>query len=322
MLTAGGTLALLLLLPPLLLPSPPSAPTASAPTAAPGPSAGPPGDTPAPDPLGPAALQDALDRWDGPARTVRGTHALVVGPPGRRAALEAYAVLADAAAEDVARLLALPAPPPLIVYAPTDNAALARLAGGEPGAHAHAAAVTVTRDPTGGTPRVLLGPTAFDALTDDGRRFVLTHEAVHAALALRDGGGPPAGMPRWLDEGVADWVAVVATGLTERELAAPLAERLARQGPPERLPADAAFDSASADADLAYAEARLACAMVVRDHGPAALPALRTATAEALRAGQDGAAALDTAMRAVLDTDPATFTERWQHYLTSELLPR
>lgn len=122
------------------------------------------------------------------------------------------------------------------------------------GADVGAAAAYTTRDPQ---PVVVVDGTAAQAWTAEDRAGLLTHEGVHAAQGtLRDR------LPRWLGEGVAEWVTRPLWPAAAAADAAALAGLPAEVG----LPADAEFTDPAAAAG-AYARAELAVAGLVAAYG-------------------------------------------------------
>ncbi len=157
--------------------------------------------------------------------------------------------------------------------------------------------------------RVFVNPDAWQAMTEGGRLFVLSHEATHVAA---QGAARPR-PPDWLAEGVADEVGSRASGITEAQLVRPLLDVVRTAGPPASLPTDEEFsgDDASGGA-RAYAGADVAVLLIERTYGRAALRRLFRDTTTLARGGRTQSAALAEAMHEDLGTTPAAFTKAWQ----------
>jgi hypothetical protein len=128
-----------------------------------------------------------------------------------------------------------------------------------PGWDGHGTVVLAAGDPevageTLGT-TVTLHREAWARLTPAGRQAVLTHELVHVATDGIDA-------PMWLQEGLAESVALRGSGIPDRVAA----QELAAAPLPTALPSDADFEATPA---LAYQESWLAVDLLRREHGDA-----------------------------------------------------
>ncbi|MDI3313771.1 MAG: DUF4157 domain-containing protein [Mycobacterium sp.] len=140
--------------------------------------------------------------------------------------------------------------------------------------------------------RIVFAPGAL-AMSRTALRIVLAHELFHY-VARRD---TALDAPRWLAEGVADFVArppVAARGATT---------------PPETLPSDADLDAAGPQRSLAYDRAWLFARFVAATYGIAKLRALYLAACGVDHADLPGA------LRTVLGTDAAGVLAAWQRWL-------
>lgn len=170
----------------------------------------------------------------------------------------------------------------VVVVAPADATQLAAVTG--VGAHRPAsAAMAITRPGLGAF--VVLDPTAWSQATQRGRRALLIHETVHLAVDSGDArppgatGASPAGAGEsaWLREGFAQDVAYRAIGAQPRDIAPELLARIAREGPPERLPTASDLETTSrseatqAARDDAYVLAWFAVRTLDRLGGPDAV---------------------------------------------------
>ncbi|ORB82894.1 hypothetical protein B1987_02515 [Mycobacterium kansasii] len=140
--------------------------------------------------------------------------------------------------------------------------------------------------------RIVFAPGAA-GMSPAALRIVLTHELFHYAARM----DTATDAPRWLTEGVADFVARPATS--------PVAEAV-----PAVLPSDADLGSAGPQRSLAYDRAWWFARFIAETYGTTVLRELYLA---ACGAGHPNFA---TAARAVLDTDPAGLLVRWQRWLT------
>ena len=144
-----------------------------------------------------------------------------------------------------------------------------------------------------GGQRIVFAPGAA-AMGAESLRIVLTHELFH--LAARADTAPDA--PRWLTEGVADFVARPPTALPAGAAA------------DTALPTDADLDATGPRRALAYDRAWWFARFVADDYG---IDALRRLYAEAAGPHHPDFA---TAVRRALDTDPPGLRARWAAWLT------
>lgn len=171
-------------------------------------------------------------------------------------------------------------------------------AGGGPASQwADIAAVTVVErvDPVARTMvegSIVFAPGAA-AMNDSALRIVLTHELFHYAARIDT--APDA--PRWLTEGVADFVARPPTALPAGATAA-------------ALPTDADVDTPGPGRSSAYDRAWWFARFVADTYGPGKLRSLYLA---ACGVGHSG---LPTAVRAVLGVDAVDLLPIWQQWLT------
>jgi hypothetical protein len=160
--------------------------------------------------------------------------------------------------------------------------------------------------------RVLVDPDARRRLTAVGRDVVLTHELAHVAVRA----SVPGAAPLWLSEGYADHIGYARAGLPERTLAAPLVAALRAGTAPTALPTDSALDPGLSDSEVGYLAGWQAAQTVVELAGEDGLR--RLVRACTTTGGPDAAArACDAAMPAVLGTDRAGLTRRWQQRLAA-----
>ncbi|POX88521.1 hypothetical protein C3477_12810 [Mycobacterium kansasii] len=183
-----------------------------------------------------------------------------------------------------------------VVAAGSDDQFRTAAGGGPASQWADIAAVTVaehvdTARRTAAGQRIVFAPGAAD-MSQSALRIVLTHELFHYAARV----DTALDAPRWLIEGVADFVARPAFRAPVDAL--PLA-----------LPSDSDLDTAGPRRSLAYDRAWWFARFVAQTYGTTALRELYLA---ACGAGHPDFA---TAARTVLATDPAGLLARWQGWL-------
>ncbi|GAA0932059.1 eCIS core domain-containing protein [Nonomuraea longicatena] len=147
--------------------------------------------------------------------------------------------------------------------------------------------------------RVIVVPETYGRLTPTGRDVVLAHELTHVAAGTD-------GLPPWLYEGFADYVAYRDAGLAVPEAAAELAEEVRAGRLPENLPEPADFAPGAPRLAQSYQEAWLACRLIAHAYGEATLVRLYR---DAQRVGAGRA----------LPVPVAELTRDWRAYLGEEL---
>jgi hypothetical protein len=160
--------------------------------------------------------------------------------------------------------------------------------------------------------RIVVNPSAFAKLSAVGRGIVLRHEITHVATA-RD---TTLSSPRWLVEGIAEYVAYRDSSSPARTVAQELRAAVTSGGLPAALPSDSAFGAAGAQAAALYQESWLACRLIAERVGTAGLLSFYRAVGAGVGAGD---APVTTAMTAVLHESQATFVAQWRAYLQREL---
>lgn len=152
--------------------------------------------------------------------------------------------------------------------------------------------VDITRRTASGQ-RIVLAPGAVE-MTDSALRIVLAHELFH--LAARADTALDA--PRWMTEGVADFVARPPTGVPASTSAV--------------LPSDAALEAVGPDRSAAYDRAWWFARFVADSYGTEALRRLYVATC-----GPDHSD-LTSAVGQVLGIDTSGLHTRWARWLSQE----
>jgi hypothetical protein len=185
-----------------------------------------------------------------------------------------------------------------VVAAGSDEEFRAAAGGGPASQWADIAAVTVA-DRVDPARRVALGQRIVFApgaagMSESALRIVVAHELFHYAARIDT--APDA--PRWLTEGVADFVGRPSTPVPADERAAP-----------DALPSDAELDTPGPQRSLAYDRAWWFARFVADTYGRPQLRALYVA------ACGFGHADFPTAVRDVLGTDAAGLLVRWQQWM-------
>ncbi len=109
---------------------------------------------------------------------------------------------------------------------------------------------------------VFVNPDVYDDLEPVGGQVVISHEATHLAT-----GAPlTSGVPLWLLEGFADYVALHAVDLPITTTAGQIIQQVRADGAPDHLPGQPEFDQADSHLGAAYESAWVAC-LVLADAG-------------------------------------------------------
>jgi hypothetical protein len=247
------------------------------------------GVSPVPAPAGPpAGLPAALTTASAPPsapetltlRDGRTVHLIGLGGAGTAPLLARIAAQMDDAASAVTMFWGSDWPREILIVAAESDAQFGSLAGG--GADV---AATTTNE------RIMFAPGAA-GMSEGALRIVVRHELFHYASRA----DTAADAPRWLTEGVADFVGRPATPRPEN--AAELAQ----------LPTDA--DLSGPQASAAYDRAWWFSRFVADEYGPSRLRALY------LRACAPGHPDAGTAVRDTLGADFDTVLARWRQWLT------
>ena len=230
-------------------------------------------------------------------RTVR---LLGLGGPASNRLLSRVASDIGAAVNAVEAFWGVDWPREISVLAAGSDEQFRAAAGGGPASQwADIAAVTVADrvDPThrvAAGQRIVFAPGAAN-MSDAALRIVLAHELFH--YAARADTAPDA--PRWLTEGVADFVARPQTPVPADALPVPLT-----------LPVDADLDAPGPQRSLAYDRAWWFARFVADTYGTTKLHDLYLASCGV------GHVDVPTAVHDVLDTDPAGLLVRWHQWVT------
>ena len=240
----------------------------------------------------------------GPLEVRRSDRSLVL-VAGTAQEADLVAGRADAAVPVVQTVL--PAwPGRLVVEVPASEAGLDAVLAAEDGSYATIAAVSASVDGTltpGAQVHVFLNPSVYAGLDPVGGQVVMSHEATHVAT-----GAPlSSGVPLWLLEGFADYVALRDVDLPLSTTAGQVIAQVSRDGPPDRLPGQAEFDETASHLGAAYESAWLACLVLADQGGQDALVRLY----EQVARGGDLARPLES----LFGLTEAELTARWQQRL-------
>lgn len=265
------------------------------------------------------ALSDA-----GPVQVVHGARSTVVTNTRSGTDAADLARRADAAVAVATGFWRTTWPRPVVVLVPASLVHWQTLTGLQP--DPDVAAVTLgassaeaSSGSASGGQRIVVNPEAYSRLSDAGRSVVLRHEVEHLVSASHT----PPGMPAWLVEGTADVVGFTGSGIPVQQSAAELTALVRRSGPPASLPADADFSGGSSS--VAYEEGWLACRLIDRDKGAAALRAFYAAVAGGIRTQRGSlesgqlTAVVNGAMRRATGWSLTDFVARWRADLRLEL---
>jgi hypothetical protein len=222
---------------------------------------------------------------------------ITVGDHGRR-----DLALARQALVDVAKVL------PgwhgrLVLEAPASEEQLDQALAAPEGQYANIAAVTTSVDGSlvpGAPVHVFLNPAVFDGLGPRGAQVVVSHETTHVATDATF----TTGVPTWLLEGFADYVALAHAGIPVATAASQILARIRKDGPPDHLPTAADLDPSATGLGATYEEAWLAARFIAQRYGEARLVTLYRRVSAGL--------GLSDAFRRILGTSEDAFVSRWR----------
>jgi hypothetical protein len=241
-----------------------------------------------------------------PLEVRRGVASLVL-VAGSAADADRYVERADAAVPAVRAVLPT-WPGGLVVEVPGSAEALDAMLGADPGTYTRIAAVSATVDGTL-TPtspaHVFVNPDLYRDLGPEGEQVVMTHEATHIATDAP----VTSGMPLWLLEGFADYVALRGTDLPISKTAGQIIAQVRAEGAPDGLPGPVEFDGTATHLGAAYEAAWLACLVVADLAGEEGLVQLYDDV-------QDGDE-VGGALRSRAGVDEAELIRLWQDRLES-----
>ncbi|MDX6374654.1 MAG: hypothetical protein QOD98_3642 [Nocardioidaceae bacterium] len=194
----------------------------------------------------------------------------------------------------------------LVVEVPASEEGLDAELAADPGTYTDIAAVTASVDGTVAPDselHVFVNPDVYDDLEPVGGQVVISHEATH--LATR---APlTSGVPLWLLEGFADYVALHAVDLPISTTAGQIIQQVRKDGAPDHLPGQPEFDQSDSHLGAAYESAWVACLVLADAGGQDAVVRLY----EQVSRGRD----LDGQLHQLFGLTEAELTTRWRQRL-------
>ncbi|HET6937460.1 MAG TPA: hypothetical protein VFI19_02595 [Nocardioides sp.] len=194
----------------------------------------------------------------------------------------------------------------LVVEVPGSEGDLDAALAADPGTYTTIAAVTASVDGTltpSSEVHIFVNPDVYDDLEPVGGQVVMSHEATHLATRAPMTNG----VPLWLLEGFADYVALHAVDLPITTTASQIIQQVRREGAPDHLPGEAEFDENATHLGASYESAWVACLVLADAGGRDALVRLY----EQVSHGQD----LDQRLQGVFGLTEAELTARWRQRL-------
>jgi hypothetical protein len=258
-----------------------------------------------------------VDPWEnGPIVVSRGPHSIVIGHPDDRKAIGSIRREVEEAVTHVTRYVGRRKwARKVVVLLPTDDEELDAILE-NPTTYYDFAAVarplaTVPRGSGGrefAGSRVVINPDGFDAKSEF-TTHLIRHEITHVAMFGRV--GPLT--PKWLVEGVAEYVGNAGARLPAEVLAAELTDAVEKSGVPTSLPTDSDFGLIN-DAGIGYNSAWLLCRYIASRYGVAKLLRFHDAMGTATGLDKPGDK-LPRALRGVLGTNETALLAGWRQYV-------
>lgn len=262
-----------------------------------------------------------VDPWEnGPIVVERTKSSLVIGHPEDRAAIGAIRKEVDRALRHVVSYVGRKRwNRKVVVVLPTDDDELDRILE-NPTTFFEFAAVArhLTTAPRKGEDerlagsRVVINPEGFEADSEFTKQLI-RHEITH--VAMLDRVGPLS--PKWLVEGVAEYVGNAGAGLATDVLAAELAEEVRKNGVPTSLPTDSDFGLIN-DAGIGYNGAWLLSRYIASRWGRAKLLAFHDEMGTPTGLRKPGEK-LPGALRKVLGITEDELLAGWRRYVRAAL---
>jgi hypothetical protein len=200
----------------------------------------------------------------------------------------------------------------LVVEVPSSEEGLDAALAADPGTYADIAAVSASVDGTltpDSAVHVFVNPVVYDDLDPVGGQVVMSHEATHVATDAP----LSSGVPLWLLEGFADYVALRDVDLPVSTTAGQIIQQVRQEGAPDHLPGEVEFDQTSSHLGAAYESAWLACALLADVGGEDALVRLY----DQVSSGQELAGALAELFGLTEDDLTAQWQQRLQDLAAS-----
>jgi hypothetical protein len=260
----------------------------------------------------------ATDLWDyGRVDVVRRPDVLVLGPPTMLATMRQLAGDLHATIPRVTSVWGPHWARRVVAQVPQTQRELGAITGDTGDLSQLAALSSAEVSSTAGHPapvgaRISVNPTTWPTLQPLGRLVVLTHELTHVASRPDTGSQTP----RWLQEGFADYVGFLGTGVPPAVVAKELAAQVRAGQLPDRLPANRSFDGSSPALATSYEQGWLACRLIAARAGQAGLVRfyrlVGTSTSSSDQAVAD-------ALGRVLHLSTREFIAFWRAYITAQL---
>lgn len=241
----------------------------------------------------------------GPLTVVRAPGALVMAS-GDGVDLSSYRQRARTAIEEARDVLG--GQQGVVVEVPGDSTALHRALDVDAGEYSAIAAVTAPVDGSrveDSPVHVFVNRAVYDGLDEVAAQVVMTHEAAHAvtgAVLVR-------GVPLWLVEGFADYVALRDVTLPPTRTAGQISDQVRTSGVPTALPSDAEFNPTGRHLGAVYEAAWQVAVVLAARSGEPALVAFYRAVLNGKKLGP--------ALREGFGWTPADLTAAWQQQLAA-----
>lgn len=261
------------------------------------------------------------DPWEnGPIVVARSKNSLVIGHPADADDIDGIQREVESAVKHVSARVGTAWGERTVVILPSDDDELQRILDSptvpyEFAAVADAESTALAEDATGGSfagTRVVINPANFNP-SSSFNRLLIRHELTHVAMVERS--GPLT--PKWLAEGIAEWVAHAGSDLPTTTLAAPLAALVEEEGVPGYLPLDSDFGLIG-EAGVGYASGWLLCRYIADRWGDKALLKFFDEMGNGSGLDKPGDK-LDAALRKVLKIDEAGLLRAWRPYVKASV---
>lgn len=256
-----------------------------------------------------------VDPWEnGPIIVSRSAHGLVIGHPKDAAAVAGIEREVESAIAHVSSYVGTKWGQKVVVVLPADHDELNRVLENPQVPFDFAAiARPLSTSPDGDErdlagSRVVINPDGFHA-GDAFTRTLIRHELTHVATFDRT--GPES--PKWLIEGLAEYVGNAGSTLATYQLGSDLGDLVDKEGVPNHLPLDSEF-GLIAEAGIGYNSAWLLCRYLASHYGRARLLAFYDDMGS-LRDVDAPAAKLDAALRRVFGIDEDALLRAWRPYV-------
>jgi hypothetical protein len=260
----------------------------------------------------------ATDLWDyGPVDVVRRPDVIVLGPPTMLATMQRLAGDLHATIPRVTAVWGTHWARRVIAQVPQTQRELGAITGDTGDLSQLAALSSAEVSSSAGHPapvgaRISVNPSTWPTLQPLGRLVVLTHELTHVASRADTGSQTP----RWLQEGFADYVGFLGTGVPPTVVAKELAAQVRAGQLPDRLPANRSFAGSSAVLAASYEQGWLACRLIAARAGQSGLVRFYRLVGTSTSSSDQ---AVSDALHRVLHLSTPQFIAIWRSYITAQL---